>query len=101
MAVLPAAISSWIAAYGVSRHHPVGVNHPVRVRTTHPRRARRLGARPWLVLTRQAYAGTLRDRGRRDDLRRAKVFEAATRAVAAELGMELPGWGRATLGPRD
>ena len=46
---------------------------------------RRLGARPWLVLSRQAYAGMLRGRGRRDDLRRAKVFEAATRTVAAEL----------------
>jgi DNA-binding SARP family transcriptional activator/tetratricopeptide (TPR) repeat protein len=61
---------------------------------------RRLGAHPWLVLSRQAYAGMLRGRGRRDDLRRAKVFEAATHAVAAELGMELPGWGRAALGPR-
>jgi hypothetical protein len=61
---------------------------------------RRLGARPWLVLTRHAYAGMLRGRGRRDDLRRAAMFDRATRAVAGTIGMELPGWGRATLGPR-
>jgi DNA-binding SARP family transcriptional activator len=61
---------------------------------------RRLGAHPWLVLTRQAYAGMLRGRGRGDDLDRAAVFDAATRAVAGRLGMALPGWGRATLGPR-
>jgi DNA-binding SARP family transcriptional activator/tetratricopeptide (TPR) repeat protein len=61
---------------------------------------RRLGARPWLVLTRQAVAGMLRGRGRRDDLRRAAVFDGATRAAAARLGMDLPGWGRAALGPR-
>jgi hypothetical protein len=61
---------------------------------------RRLGARPWLVLTRQAYAGMLRGRGRRGDLDRAEEFDAATRAVAGTLGMDLPGWGRASLGPR-
>jgi hypothetical protein len=61
---------------------------------------RRLGAHPWLVLTRQAYAGMLRGRGRGDDLDRAAVLDAATRAVAGRLGMALPGWGRATLGPR-
>jgi DNA-binding SARP family transcriptional activator len=61
---------------------------------------RRLGAHPWLVLTRQAYAGMLRGRGRRDDLDRAEVFDAATRAVAGRIGMALPGWGRDTLGPR-
>jgi hypothetical protein len=59
-----------------------------------------LGARPWLVLTRQAYAGMLRGRGRREDLRRAAVFDDATRSGAATIGMDLPGWGRATLGPR-
>ena len=53
------------------------------------------------MLSRQAYAGMLRGRGQHDDLRRAKVFEAATRAVAGRLGMDLPGWGRAALGPRD
>jgi DNA-binding SARP family transcriptional activator len=62
---------------------------------------RRLGSRPWLVLSRQAYAGMLRGRGRRDDLRRAEVSDAATRAAAGQLGMDLPGWGRAALGPRD
>ena len=61
---------------------------------------RRLGAHPWLVLTRRAYAGMLRGRGRRDDLDRAEVFDAATRAVAGAIGMHLPGWGRAALGPR-
>jgi DNA-binding SARP family transcriptional activator len=61
---------------------------------------RRLGAQPWLVLTRQAYAGMLRARDRRGDLDRAEVFDAATRAVAGAIGMDLPGWGRATLGPR-
>jgi DNA-binding SARP family transcriptional activator len=61
---------------------------------------RHLGAHPWLVLTRQAYAGMLRGRGRRDDLDRAVAFDAATRAVASNLRMGLPGWGRATLGPR-
>jgi hypothetical protein len=62
---------------------------------------RRLGARPWLMLSRQAYAGMLRGRGHRDDLRRAAVFDAATGAAAGQLGMDLPGWGRAALGPRD
>jgi DNA-binding SARP family transcriptional activator/tetratricopeptide (TPR) repeat protein len=62
---------------------------------------RRVGAHPWLALTRQAYAGMLRGRGRHDDLRGAVVFDAATRAVAATVGMDLPGWGRAALGPRD
>jgi DNA-binding SARP family transcriptional activator len=61
---------------------------------------RRLGARPWLALTRQAYAGMLRGRGRRGDRDRAEVFDAATRAVAGRIGMALPGWGRDTLGPR-
>jgi DNA-binding SARP family transcriptional activator len=61
---------------------------------------RRLGARPWLVLTRQAYAGMLRGRARRDDLDRAEVFDAATHAVAGRIGMDLPGWGRVALGPR-
>jgi DNA-binding SARP family transcriptional activator len=61
---------------------------------------RRLGARPWLVLTRQAYAGMLRGRGGRGDPDRAEEFDAATRAVAGTIGMDLPGWGRATLGPR-
>jgi hypothetical protein len=61
---------------------------------------RRLGAHPLLVLSRHAYAGMLRGRGRRDDLRRAAAFDAATRAAAGQLGMDLPGWGRAALGPR-
>jgi DNA-binding SARP family transcriptional activator/energy-coupling factor transporter ATP-binding protein EcfA2 len=61
---------------------------------------RRLGARPWLVLTRQAYGGMLRGRGSRGDLDRAEVLDAATRTVAGTIGMELPGWGRAALGPR-
>jgi len=52
------------------------------------------------VLTRQAYAGMLRGRGRRDDRDRAEAFDAATRAVAGTIGMDLPGWGRPTLGPR-
>jgi DNA-binding SARP family transcriptional activator len=60
---------------------------------------RRLGAGPWLALSRQAYAGMLRGRGRRGDHRRAELFDAATNAVAARLGMELRGWGRPTLGP--
>jgi hypothetical protein len=29
------------------------------------------------------------------------VSDAATRAAAGQLGMDLPGWGRAALGPRD
>jgi DNA-binding SARP family transcriptional activator len=61
---------------------------------------RRLDAHPWLVLTRQAYAGMLRGRGRRGDLDRAEVFDAATHAVAGRIGMDLPGWGRVALGPR-
>jgi hypothetical protein len=61
---------------------------------------RRLDARPWLARTRQAYAGMLRGRDGRDDRHRAEVFEAATRAIATPLGMELPGWGREALGPR-
>jgi DNA-binding SARP family transcriptional activator len=61
---------------------------------------RRLGARPWLVLTRQAYAGMLRGRDRRGDRHRAEAFGAATRAIAAPLDMDLPGWGREALGPR-
>jgi DNA-binding SARP family transcriptional activator len=60
---------------------------------------RRLGAKPWLALSRQAYAGMLRGRARRGDQHRAEVFDAATDAAAARLGMELPGWGRPTLGP--
>ena len=60
---------------------------------------RRLGAKPWLALSRQAYAGMLRGRARRGDQRRAEVFDAATNAAAARLGMELPGWGRPALGP--
>jgi DNA-binding SARP family transcriptional activator len=60
---------------------------------------RRLGAHPWLALTRQAYAGMLRGRGRGDDPDRARVYEEAARAVAGRIGMALPGWGRATLGP--
>jgi hypothetical protein len=61
---------------------------------------RRLAAHPWLVLTRQAYAGMLRGRGEGDDQRRARVIDQATQGVASFLGMNLPGWGRATLGPR-
>jgi hypothetical protein len=60
---------------------------------------RELNARPWIVLARQAYAGMLRGRDRRDDRQRADAFDAATRAVAVTLDMELPGWGRAALGP--
>jgi DNA-binding SARP family transcriptional activator len=60
---------------------------------------RRLGARPWLALSRQAYAGMLRGRGRRGDQHRAEMVDAAADAVARRLGMELPGWGRSTLGP--
>jgi DNA-binding SARP family transcriptional activator len=60
---------------------------------------RGLNARPWLALTRQAYAGMLRGRDRRGDRQRAGRFDAATRAVAGGLGMKLPGWGRAALGP--
>jgi hypothetical protein len=52
------------------------------------------------VLTRQAYAGMLRGRGEGDDQRRARVIDQATQGVASFLGMNLPGWGRATLGPR-
>jgi hypothetical protein len=54
---------------------------------------RGLNARPWLALTRQAYAGLLRGRDRRGDRQLADSLDAAT------LGMELPGWGRAALGP--
>jgi DNA-binding SARP family transcriptional activator len=61
---------------------------------------RRLAAHPWLVLTRQAYAGMLRGRGEGDDQRRARVIDQATQGVASFLGMNLPGWGRVTLGPR-
>jgi hypothetical protein len=60
---------------------------------------RHLGARPWLALSRQAYAGMLRGRGGHDDLHRAEAFDRATRAVAGLLGMGLPGWGREVLGP--
>jgi DNA-binding SARP family transcriptional activator/tetratricopeptide (TPR) repeat protein len=60
---------------------------------------RRLGARPWLALSRQAYAGMLRGRGRLDDHHRAEAFDRTTRAIAGLLGMGLPGWGREALGP--
>jgi DNA-binding SARP family transcriptional activator len=61
---------------------------------------RHLEARPWLARSRQAYAGMLRGRAGADDRRRAEAFDAPTRAIAAPLGMELPGWGREALGPR-
>jgi DNA-binding SARP family transcriptional activator len=60
---------------------------------------RRLEARPWLALTAQAYAGMLRGRGRPADHHQAAQFDTTARATAATLGMDLPGWGRATLGP--
>jgi hypothetical protein len=41
----------------------------------------------------------LRGRGEGDDQRRARVIDQATQGVASFLGMNLPGWGRATLGP--
>jgi hypothetical protein len=34
------------------------------------------------------------------DGRRSARSTAATRAVARTIGMDLPGWGRAALGPR-
>jgi DNA-binding SARP family transcriptional activator len=52
----------------------------------------RLGARPWLALTAQAYAGMLRARDRPGDRGRATALEATARADARRLGMELPGW---------
>jgi DNA-binding SARP family transcriptional activator len=60
----------------------------------------RLGTRPWQVLTSQAYAGMLRGQGGPDGRAHAVALEAAARADASLLGMELPGWGRPTLGPR-
>jgi hypothetical protein len=60
----------------------------------------RLGARPWQALTAQAYAGMLRGRDGPGDRARAAGLEATAQAAADRLGMELPGWGRPTLGPR-
>jgi tetratricopeptide (TPR) repeat protein len=61
---------------------------------------RRLGARPWQALTSQAYAGMLRGQGGPDGRDHAAALEAAARADARLLGMELPVWGRPGLGPR-
>jgi hypothetical protein len=60
----------------------------------------RLGARPWQALTAQAQAATLRGRDGPGDRGRATIMDASAAATAASLGMELPGWGRPTLGPR-
>jgi DNA-binding SARP family transcriptional activator len=60
----------------------------------------RLGARPWQALTAQAYAGLLRGRDARGDQARADSLDATARAAAGRIGMDLPGWGRPTLGPR-
>jgi hypothetical protein len=60
----------------------------------------RLGARPWQALTAQAYAGMLRGRDGSGDRVRAAGLDATASAAAGRLGMELPGWGRPTLGPR-
>ena len=60
----------------------------------------RLGARPWQALTAQAYAGLLRGRDARGDQARADGLDATARAAAGRVGMDLPGWGRPTLGPR-
>ena len=60
----------------------------------------RLGARPWQALTAQAYAGLLRGRDGRGDQARAAGLDATAQAAAGRIGMDLPGWGRPTLGPR-
>jgi DNA-binding SARP family transcriptional activator len=60
----------------------------------------RLGARPWQALSSQAYAGVLRGRGRPGDRALAQALEDSARSLAGRLGMDLPGWGRSTLGPR-
>jgi DNA-binding SARP family transcriptional activator len=60
----------------------------------------RLGARPWQALTAQALAGMLRGRDGPGDRARAAAMDAAAATAAGRLGMELPGWGRPTLGPR-
>jgi hypothetical protein len=60
----------------------------------------RLEARPWQALTAQAYAGMLCGRNGSGDRGRAADLDATAHAAADRLGMELPGWGRPTLGPR-
>jgi hypothetical protein len=60
---------------------------------------RRLGARPWVALSGRAYAGMLRGRSKPADRHRADMFDTTARESAAALGMDLPGWGRRTLGP--
>jgi DNA-binding SARP family transcriptional activator/tetratricopeptide (TPR) repeat protein len=60
----------------------------------------RLGTRPWQALTAQAYAGLLRGRDGRGDQARAAGLDATAQATAGRIGMDLPGWGRPTLGPR-
>ena len=60
----------------------------------------RLGARPWQALTAQALAGMLRGRDGPGDRARAAAMDAAAATAAGRLGMELPGWGRPSLGPR-
>jgi hypothetical protein len=60
----------------------------------------RLGARPWQAPTAQAYAGLLRGRDAHGDQARADGLDATARATAGRVGMDLPGWGRPTLGPR-
>jgi hypothetical protein len=59
----------------------------------------RAGARPWQVLSAQAYAGVLRGRDGHGDQARAAAFDVSAGAAADRLGMALPGWGRPALGP--
>jgi hypothetical protein len=47
----------------------------------------RLGARPWIVRTRRAYAQMLLERNRPGDTERARELIAAARAEAEQLGM--------------
>jgi DNA-binding SARP family transcriptional activator len=61
---------------------------------------RRLGARPWEALTATAWAATLRGRDDHGDQARAAALDASARDMAGRIGMDLPGWGRPTLGPR-
>jgi hypothetical protein len=49
----------------------------------------RLGARPWVALSQDAYAGVLRRRDLPGDRDQADAAEAAARRAGADLGMRL------------
>ena len=65
-----------------------------------PRPPTSASGRALATLTAQALAGTLRGRDGPGDRARAVAMDAAAATAAGRLGMEPPGWGRPSLGPR-